>query len=51
MIIINVAKIEETSWSHVTELEKRSSDAKKIVPETDKSEDPSDGLMSIMRSM
>lgn len=51
MVIINAAKVEEVSWSHVTELEKRASDAKKVIPETDKSEDPSEGLMSIMRTM
>lgn len=50
-VIINAAKTEDITWSHVTELEKRASDAKKIVPESDKSDDPSDGLMSIMRSM
>lgn len=51
MIVINAAKIEQVEWSHVTELEKRASDAKKIVPPTDKSSDPSEGLMSIMKNM
>lgn len=51
MVIINVAKIEDVSWSHVTELEKRASDSKKIIPEPDKSDDPSEGLMNVMRTM
>lgn len=52
MILISIAKTEPDTWSHVTELEKRASESKKIVPETDeKSDDPSEGLMSIMKNM
>lgn len=51
MVIINAAKAEDFNWSHVTEMEKRASDAKKIVPDTEKSDDPSDGLMNVMRTM
>lgn len=51
MVIINVAKIDDSNWSHVTEMEKRASDAKKILSETEKSDDPSEGLMNIMRTM
>lgn len=52
MVIINAAKMEDISWSHVTALEKRASDTKKIIPDTpDKSDDPSEGLMNIMRTM
>lgn len=52
MILISVAKIEDVSWSHVTEMERRASDAKKLVPDvSEKSDDPSEGLMNIMRKM
>lgn len=51
MIIITAAKRESINWSHVTELEKKASDSKKVVPDTEKGADPSEGLMSIMRNM
>lgn len=51
MIVVSAAKVEHVNWSHVTEIDKRASDAKKIVPETDKEADPSEGLMSIMKNM
>lgn len=51
MVVVNVAKKDQAEWSHVTELEKRASDAKKIASPTDKSSDPSEGLMSIMKNM
>lgn len=51
MVVVNVAKKEQVEWSHVTELEKRASDAKKLNPPADKSSDPSEGLMSIMKNM
>lgn len=51
MVIISLTKKDEQTWSHVTELEKKASDSKKIIPDTDKSADPSEGLMSIMRNM
>lgn len=50
MVVVNVAKKEQVEWSHVTELEKRASEAKKV-PAADKSSDPSEGLMSIMKNM
>lgn len=51
MVIINVAKLDQNDWSHVTEIEKRASDSKKLVPDTEKPDDPSEGLMNIMRNM
>lgn len=51
MIIITAAKQESATWSHVTELEKKANDAKKVVPDQDKNADPSNGIMGIMRNM
>lgn len=50
MVVINLAKETPVSWSHVTETEKKASEAKKV-PQMDKNADPSDGLMSIMKNM
>lgn len=51
MVIVSVAKTNPDNWSHVTEIEKKVSDAKKVVPEYDKTADPSEGLMSLMKKM
>lgn len=51
MIIISAAKNEQKEWSHVTEIEKRASDSKKLLSDTEKSDDPSEGLMKIMKNM
>lgn len=51
MIIINLAKVDNVNWSHVTEVEKKAKDASSMAPEVDKNADPSDGLMSIMKNM
>ncbi|XP_018573684.1 calcyclin-binding protein [Anoplophora glabripennis] len=52
MVVINAAKKEPENWSHVTEWEKKSSDAKNLKPDLDdKNSDPSDGLMSLMKNM
>lgn len=52
MVIINAAKKEPENWSHVTEWEKKSSDAKNPTPDMDdKLADPTDGLMSLMKNM
>lgn len=50
MVIVNLIKSQEKDWSHITETEKRLSDSKKL-PETGKSDDPSEGIMSIMKNM
>ena len=51
-IIINAAKVEQKSWEFVTEIEKRSSEAKKLpTPDPNKQTDPSEGLMSLMKNM
>lgn len=49
MILINAAKTNSTSWSHVTELEKKAAESK--TPKLDDNVDPSDGLMSLMKNM
>lgn len=49
MVIINVAKTGESSWSHVTELEKKAADSK--APKLDDNADPSEGLMNLMKNM
>ncbi|KAK9718222.1 CS domain [Popillia japonica] len=51
MVIISAAKQEQKEWSHVTEIEKRASDSKKLAPESEKSDDPSEGLLNIMKNM
>ncbi|KAJ8962038.1 hypothetical protein NQ314_005820 [Rhamnusium bicolor] len=51
MVIINAAKKQPENWSHVTEWEKKSSDAQKIDTNSDKMGDPSEGLMSLMKNM
>ncbi|KAF5273443.1 hypothetical protein FQA39_LY07460 [Lamprigera yunnana] len=52
MVLINVAKVEQNHWDFVTEIEKRASQAKKLPPlDPDKSTDPSEGLMSLMKNM
>lgn len=52
MILVNAAKLQKIiNWSHVTELDRKASDSKKMVPEPDRGADPSDGLMSIMKNM
>lgn len=51
-MIITAVKVEPQNWSHVTEFEKKASESKKLVPDMDeKSDDPSEGLMNIMRNM
>ncbi|KAK4883649.1 hypothetical protein RN001_006968 [Aquatica leii] len=51
-VLINAAKIEQKHWDFVTEIEKRASEAKKLnTPDLDKSADPSEGLMSLMKNM
>ncbi|XP_017781845.1 PREDICTED: calcyclin-binding protein [Nicrophorus vespilloides] len=47
-VVINVAKVDTLSWSHVTDIEKRASDAKKM-PKAEEGGDPSDNMMSIMK--
>ncbi|KAJ8918031.1 hypothetical protein NQ315_011487 [Exocentrus adspersus] len=52
MVIVNAAKKEVENWSHVTEWEKKASDAKNLPPpDSDKQADPSEGLMSLMKNM
>ncbi|KAK9875127.1 hypothetical protein WA026_005920 [Henosepilachna vigintioctopunctata] len=51
MVVINAAKVDSTNWSHVTELEKKASDAKSKKLEMDKSGAAEDNLMSLMRNM
>ncbi|GJQ74517.1 hypothetical protein Trydic_g21384 [Trypoxylus dichotomus] len=51
MVIINAAKKDHNEWSHVTEIEKRASDSKKLAPEAEKSDDPSEGLLNIVKNM
>lgn len=55
MVIVNLAKTTTNNWSHMTELEKRASESKKMdTTDTDdlsKDSDPSAGLMNIMKKM
>ncbi|KAL3277028.1 hypothetical protein HHI36_012390 [Cryptolaemus montrouzieri] len=51
MVIINAAKVDPTNWSHVTEIEKKASDAKQKPFDVDKSGPPEDGLMTLMKNM
>lgn len=51
MVVINAAKKEMENWSHVTEWEKKSSDAKNPAPDLEDKSDPTDGLMSLMKNM
>ncbi|KAF5276097.1 hypothetical protein FQR65_LT16483 [Abscondita terminalis] len=51
-VLVNVAKLEQKHWDFVTEIEKRASEAKKLpTPDSDKSADPSEGLMNLMKNM
>lgn len=49
MVIISAAKTESTSWSHVTEFEKKVADNK--VPKMNENADSTDGLMNMMKNM
>ncbi|XP_076054915.1 calcyclin-binding protein isoform X2 [Oratosquilla oratoria] len=49
MVLVMLAKKELKSWTAVTAEEKRAQEARK--PKTEKSGDPSDGLMDIMKQM
>ena len=51
MVVINAAKVKPDKWSHVTELEKKASDAQNAKFKADDNMDPSEGLMSIMKNM
>lgn len=51
MVVINAAKVKSENWSHVTELEKKMSDAQNDKFKPDDNMDPSEGLMSIMKNM
>lgn len=49
MVIINAAKVNSTSWSHVTELDKKAAESK--TPKLDENADPSEGIMNLMKNM
>lgn len=49
MVVINAAKTKSTTWSHVTELEKKAADSK--TPKLDENVDPSEGIMNLMKNM
>lgn len=51
MVVITAVKIANSDWSHVTEIEKKAADAKAKKYEVDKSGDPNDSLMNMMRKM
>ncbi|KRT83074.1 hypothetical protein AMK59_3115 [Oryctes borbonicus] len=51
MVIINAAKKDHKEWSHVTEIEKRASDSKKLTSDAEKTDDPSEGLLNIVKNM
>lgn len=49
MVFINASKNNSTTWSHVTEVEKKAAESK--TPKLDDNADPSEGLMSLMKNM
>ncbi|ENN72666.1 calcyclin-binding protein [Dendroctonus ponderosae] len=51
LILINVAKKEDITWSHVTEWEKKASDKKMPSMDSDDKSDPSASLINLMRNM
>lgn len=54
MVIVSLSKTSTNKWSHMTELEKRASESKKLDTGADdlsKDSDPSAGLMNIMKKM
>lgn len=51
MVIINAAKVGDSKWDFVTELDKRASEKTKPKIEPNDGEDPTDGLMKLMKNM
>ncbi|XP_044756619.1 calcyclin-binding protein-like [Coccinella septempunctata] len=51
MVVISAQKMDPSTWSHVTEIEKKVSDAKAKKYDLDKSDNPNDSLMNLMKKM
>lgn len=51
MVVIMLAKAQSSNWSYLTSVEKKLKEPKSAVPKVDPNEDPTSGLMDLMKKM